>query len=201
MLSKFKGIRDEALVLKYKDSRDDDIEMELIARYKIHSRKLAGELYNNFKYVFQVEYEDIFSIALANLFVAIKSFKTELSFFKLWKRIATNEVKIYVTTLPLLSLHSNTDFFSTSRDNDLNSNTMLLTSPLYEDNSVLSQEIEKLLVSNKAKNSIHDRDIYVLYVSGFTVMDIANETGLKYHYVRSRVESIKRRIKKYFVHS
>ena len=62
MLNKFKGIRDEELVLQYQKCHDDDIESELIDRYRIHSKKLAGELFRNYRFVFQVEYDDLYSV-------------------------------------------------------------------------------------------------------------------------------------------
>ena len=202
MFSKFESVRDEELVLKYKECRDDDIEMELIERYKIHSKKLASELFINFKFVYQVEYEDLFSIALANLFVAIKSFKENLSFFKLWKRIATNDIKIYVTTLPLLVNHRSPRYLSTSRDKDFIDSIMVIASPSIEDNDpFLSSEIERFIREDKKHFKDTDVDIYILLVSGFTVMDIAKSTGLKYHYVRARINVIKDKIQKYFVHS
>ena len=199
---KFKGVRDEPLILKYKENRDDDIEIELIERYKIHSRKLASELYQNFKFVFQVEYEDLYSIALANLFVAIKYFRKDLSFFKLWKKVATNEIKIYVSSLPLLKYQSSSDFILTSRDKDMNESSMILASPSLEESTIdLSSDIEKMILRNSNVFKKEDVDIYILYISGYSYLDIANITGLKYHYVRSRVVLIREQIKKYFVHS
>ena len=104
MLNKFKGIRDEELVSQYKVSKDDDVEAELIDRYRIHSKKLAGEMFQNYKHVFQIEYDDLFQICLMNLFTAIKSFKINMNFFRFWKTISINEIKLYVTTLPLLKI-------------------------------------------------------------------------------------------------
>lgn len=195
MFKKFENIRDEQLVLKYKESKDDDIELELVSRYKIHAKKLASELYLKFKFVFQIEYEDIFAIILSSLFTAIRSFKTSSNFFKLWKTIATNDINIYVCSLPLLKMESNYSIISTSRD-------ISLASPYeHNDNIDLSSEIERILIENKDQFDPKDRDIFILYVSGYTIRDIANETGLKYHYIRARIKVIKEKIEKYFVHS
>ncbi len=198
MLAKFNGIRDEELVSKYKENRDDDIEMELIDRYRIHSKKLAGELYRNYRYVFQIEYDDLYSICLANLFDAIRSFKKKQSFFNLWKTIATNDIKLYVCNLPLLKQESSLHIVSTSRDNS-NSELVISSSQRTESSIDLSQEIEQILINNKDKFAVNDRDIFILYVGGYSITDIANETGLKYHYVRRRINIIKEKIEKYFV--
>ena len=56
MLKKFENVRDEELVFLYKKSKDDDVEMELVLRYQIHSKKLASEQYHKFRYVFRLEY-------------------------------------------------------------------------------------------------------------------------------------------------
>ena len=198
MLAKFNGIRDEELVSKYKENKDDDIEMELIDRYRIHSKKLAGELYRNYRYVFQIEYDDLYSICLANLFDAIRSFKKKQSFFNLWKTIATNDIKLYVCNLPLLKQESSLHIISTSRDNS-NSELVISSSHRTESSIELSQEIEQILINNKDKFAVNDRDIFILYVGGYSITDIANETGLKYHYVRRRINIIKEKIEKYFV--
>ena len=42
MFAKYNGVRDEELVLRYKSSKESDLELELVDRYKIHSRKLAS---------------------------------------------------------------------------------------------------------------------------------------------------------------
>ena len=203
MLKKFNNVRDEELVLKYKAKKDEDIELELIERYKIHSKKLASEQYQKYRYVFQIEYEDVYATILASVITAIRSFKVKqnTSFFKLWKTIATNEINLYVTKMPLLKLEANIGYITTSRDIS-NDNMVLSSSNKSEETSIdLSHEIERILVSNKDSFDPKDRDIFILYVSGYSITDIANETGLKYHYVRSRINSIKEKIQKYFVHS
>ena len=194
MLSKFKSVRDEELVSNYKESKDDDIELELIDRYRIHAKKLAGELLQNYKYVFQIEYEDLYYIALMNLFTAIKSYKHNASFFKLWKTIATNEIKLYVAKLPLLKYEGCPGIVNTSRDNDY-----VLSSSSYNQTDIdLSNEIEQIIIKNKDQFEPKDKDIFILFVGGYSIMDIAKETGLKYHYVRSRILVIRDRLGKYF---
>lgn len=197
MLNKFKGIRDEELVLQYQKCHDDDIESELIDRYRIHSKKLAGELFRNYRFVFQVEYDDLYSVCLMNLFNSIKSFKVNMNFFRLWKKIATNEIKLYVTTLPLLKRESNAGIISTSRD--ISGNDIVLASPSkVESNIDLSSEVERILKKNKDTFDPNDMDIFILFAAGYTMSDIAKETGLKYHYVRSRINIIKDKMGKYF---
>ena len=195
MFKKFDKVRDEELVFQYKENRDSDIELELVDRYKIHSKKLASELYQKYRFVFQVEYEDIFAVILSSLFTAIKSFKRNSSFFKLWKTIATNDINIYVASLPLLKLESSFGIVSTSRD------VSLMDSSHIENNIDLSSDVERILIENKDQFDPKDRDIFILLVAGYTIRDIANETGLKYHYVRARIIVIKEKIEKYFVHS
>lgn len=197
MINKFKGIRDEELVSQYKVSKDDDVEAELIDRYRIHSKKLAGEMFQNYKHVFQIEYDDLFQICLMNLFTAIKSFKINMNFFRFWKTISINEIKLYVTTLPLLKIESNAGIISTSRD--ISGNDFVLASPSkVESNIDLTSEVERILKKNKDTFDPNDMDIFILFVAGYTITDIAKETGLKYHYVRSRINVIKDKMGKYF---
>ena len=197
MLNKFKGVRDEELVSQYKVSKDDDVEAELIDRYRIHSKKLAGEMFQNYKHVFQIEYDDLFQICLMNLFTAIKSFKINMNFFRFWKTISINEIKLYVTTLPLLKIESNAGIISTSRD--ISGNDFVLASPSKAESNIdLTSEVERILKKNKDTFDPNDMDIFILFVAGYTMSDIAKETGLKYHYVRSRINVIKDKMGKYF---
>ena len=197
MLNKFKGIRDEELVSQYKVSKDDAVEAELIDRYRIHSKKLAGEMFQNYKHVFQIEYDDLFQICLMNLFTAIKSFKINMNFFRFWKTISINEIKLYVTTLPLLKIESNAGIISTSRD--ISGNGFVLASPSKAESNIdLTSEVERILKKNKDTFDPNDMDIFILFVAGYTITDIAKETGLKYHYVRSRINVIKDKMGKYF---
>ena len=190
MFQKFNGVRDEDLVFMYKERKDDDVEMELIDRYKIHSKKLAYELYQKYRFTFQVEYEDIYSIVLANLFPAIKSFKSKLNFYKLWKRISSNEVNLYVSQLPLLKYKKQYDIISTSRDEP--NNNLVLASDT--DVNILKDDVERIILKSKVNFTEEDKDIYILLSSGYSIQDIAKETGLKYNHVRSRVNKIKEKL-------
>ena len=199
MLKKFENVRDEELVFLYKKSKDDDVEMELVLRYQIHSKKLASEQYHKFRYVFLVEYEDIYSLCMFSLFSSIKAFKRNGSFFRFWKTLTINKINVYVSGLPLLKFEGNGKIISTSRDN---SPVLTLMSPSHtEDNIDLSSDIERILMQNKDNFDKKDRDIFILYVAGYSLTDIANETGLNYHYVCRRMKEIRRLIEKYFVQS
>ena len=197
MLNKFKGVRDEELVKLYKEKHDDDVEVELIDRYRVHSKKLAGELYQTYRFVFQVEYEDLYQICLMNLFTAISSAKTNVHFFKFWKTVSTNEVKMYIATLPLLKRERNVGIVSTSRD--ISNNEFVFASPVKEESNIdLSSEVERILSKGKDTFDPNDMDIFILYSAGYSITDIAKETGLKYYYVRSRINIIKDKMSKYF---
>ena len=147
-----------------------------------------------------MEYEDIYAICLSTVITAIKHFKTKSNFFKLWKTIATNEISLYVCSLPLLKVEANIGYVLTSRD--ISSDNLVLANTNHEETSIdLTSEVERILIENKDQFDPKDRDIFILYVSGYSITDIANETGLKYHYVRSRINIIKEKIEKYFVQS
>lgn len=198
MLKKFENVRDEELVFLYKKSKDDDVEMELVLRYQIHSKKLASEQYHKFRYVFHVEYEDIYSLCMVSLFSSIKAFKRNGSFFRFWKMLTINQINLYVSGLPLLRFEGKS-VVSTSRDN---SQILTLASPIHKEDSIdLSSDIERIIMQNKDNFDEKDRDIFILYVAGYSLTDIASETGLKYHYVYRRMKEIKRQIEKYFVQS
>ena len=81
MLTKFKDVSDDDIVFMYKAEPSDDLEAEIMNRYKIHAKKLAGEIFKKFKFLYQVEFEDIYCIGLASIFVSIRGFKNGMKGF------------------------------------------------------------------------------------------------------------------------
>ena len=194
MFEKFKNIRDEELVLHYKERGSDDIEMELIDRYKIHARKLASELYQKFKFIYLVEYEDLYSIALATLFISIKSFKEGYSFFRYWKRSATNEIQEYINRFDLTKDRVE-DIPNSLNGDDYHCHEILSQNHVetISDDDLLI-DLDMVVYNSKELFKGSERDILVLYIAGYSCLEIANKLNLKYPHVTRKVRIIKEKL-------
>lgn len=194
MFEKFQNIRDEELVLRYKEWRSDDIEMELIDRYKIHARKLAGEQYQKFKFIYLVEYEDLYSISLANLFIAIKSFSKGHSFFKYWKRSAINEIQDYVSRFDLTKDNVE-DIPNSLNGDDVHCHQVLSQNHVetIDDNDLLLN-LDMTIYNSKELFKGSERDILVMYLAGYSGIEIAAKLNLKYNYVNRKIKTIKTKL-------
>ena len=191
MFGKFQNMKDDDLVLLYKEHKDDDVELELIERYRIHSRKLAGEFYRKFKFLYLLEYEDIYSIALSSLFVAIKTF-TIGGFFKYWKTFTTNELNCYVKNFSVTK--SDALLYSQLNAEEVPSGMILKQNTSQGEKISFSDEI--LDIVNDPKNEFKevDREIMRLYVLGYRLVDIAIITNHLESFVRYHLKKIKNKI-------
>ena len=98
MFQKFRDISDNNLVFEYKKTHQDDLEIEIISRYQKYAKRLAGLLFSKFKFLYQVEYDDIYCILANAVPLAVNGFKNhDADFYQYWKMVGTNEVLLYVS--------------------------------------------------------------------------------------------------------
>ena len=188
MFDKFSEMSDDELVFAYKQKKDDDIELELISRYQIHSRKLAGEIYRKFKFLYQLEYEDIFAIAISTLFTAIKTF-TKKGFFKYWKTCTNNEMNSYIRHFNVTK--SDALVFSSLTD-DLSSSIIFKERPSTNVESYsLHDDIMLVMDQNEKEFDEADKVIFLYYLEGYKITEICELIGRKKSFVRNRLNIIK----------
>ena len=196
MFKKFSSFSDDEIVLAYKNQIDDDLEAELMSRYKIHARKLAGELKHKFAFLYQVEYEDVYCIVSACVFVAVNSFKKGMkNFFKYWKNVATREVYNYVGQFTTAECNSINELVTASNGEERNYFYMMKQneSSLIEDYPLISDIVHVIEKDKKHFESI-DKEVFYLYVEGYSLYEIAVTLNLTYSSVRRRVNKLKDKI-------
>ena len=192
MFEKYKGIRDEELVKTYRINKSDEIELELMERYEIHSKVLASEQYQKYKFLYQVEYDDLYAIAMSQLFFAIRTIRsTNRNFFQFWKKYAVNEINRYVSQYQLeenykilsIDLVSSERYYALS-DSEINDADVL----------DMNSHISIILEHNSREFTDEEKSVLLLYISGYDIGEIAVETGYKYSKTRRLVNIAKEKL-------
>ena len=189
MFEKYKGIRDEELVKLYKSTKNDEIELELMERYEIHSKVLAGQQYHKYQFLYQVEYDDLYAIAMSQLFFAIRNIKSSnRNFFQFWKKYAVNEINRYVSQYQIeenyrilsIDLVGSERYFALS-DSEINDVDVL----------DMNSHISIILQQHSREFTDEEKTVLLLYISGYDIGEIAVETGYKYTKARRLVNIAK----------
>ena len=196
MFKKYRDFSDDEIVLMYKLNSDDDLEVELIDRYKVHCKKIAGELFTKFKFLYQVEYEDIYGIAFSCIFLACKKFKRGMKcFFNYWKKCTLTEVYDYVGQFSVLEV-SDSNQISASNGEERNYFKALRQNPSFlNDHFALENEIaNQLKIENENFDDL-DLNIFYLYLAGYSLYELSMELNIKYATARRRLSKIKTKIR------
>ena len=192
MFEKFKNLSDDDLVFAYKHKRDDDIELELLDRYRFRIKKVAGEYYVKYKFLYQLEFEDLYSVALGTLFSCIKNFSMK-GFYKYWKIYVNNELTNYVRQF---KLSKSEVILSSELDVDELSTNLVFKQDrgITLENPALSKDIDVLLNDESRGFNQLDIEIYKLSYCGYKVKEIAILINKCESYVRRRQLMIKKKI-------
>lgn len=194
MLEKYRSFSDNDLVLEYKKGRSDDLENELICRYQKHAKLLAALLYTKYKFLYQVEFDDVYCILMGCLFPCIRRFDDQKElFYHYWKTVATNEVVLYVNNFSS-SRNQQMDFEKTMNDEHELIGCLRQNSESLNDDYLTSFEIEEILTNPRYKLQQRDADMFRLYVGGYSIGDICNIVGEPYNQVRYRISIVRRKI-------
>lgn len=194
MLEKYRSLSDNDLVLEYKKGRSDDLENELICRYQKHAKLLAALLYTKYKFLYQVEFDDVYCILMGCLFPCIRRFDDQKElFYHYWKTVATNEVVLYVNNFSS-SRNQQMDFEKTMNDEHELIGCLRQNSESLNDDYLTSFEIEEILTNPRYKLQQRDADMFRLYVGGYSIGDICNIVGEPYNQVRYRISIVRRKI-------
>lgn len=191
MIKKIDQMDDVTLVSFYVEG-NKEAERELVNRYEKHSTKLAGFLLDDFKDNTRAEMEDLVSIGLYCLFVAIGVYNYSSPLFPLWKRIARNAM--------MEEIKRNTTFFATAKGgvkklyfNQFEEGIGLSSRENENEEDVyrLLQEIVDLPELGIKKE---EKDVFFLNLEGYTVMEISKMLNLSYTTIRNRILRVRKKI-------
>lgn len=197
MLKKFERFTDEMLVeLLLCD--DNDAQLELLERYRIYANEIGRRIYNQFKKSVNCDAEDLVLIALNCVFSAAKTYKKTGNFKVYWSCVAENEVMDYVK--------NNSDTFLAK-----NQYKFINYDELEDQYDYFSQKEEKVstlydalvefVQSDSFDASQDSKDMFILFMNGYTFEEIALRYNLPRHKVRYQIRVIKDKVSKKLLHS
>ena len=194
MFQKFRDISDNDLVFEYKKTHHDDLEIEIISRYQKYAKRLAGLLFSKFKFLYQVEYDDIYCILANAIPLAVNGFKNhDADFYQYWKMVGTNEVLLYVSRFSQDMNELIDSNISYSDERKLTGYLKEKTEEL-KDDYLSSFALDDIFANPKNKLSNTDKDIFKLYLSGYSLLEVSELTGISYSKLRYRFNRAKRKI-------
>lgn len=191
-MANYKLLRDEELVLMAKQG-DDIAEVELVKRYKPRSTRLSRAIYHKFKKSTFLGVEDLFNSGLYALFIAIKDFKYG-NFEAYWIVIAKHEM--------LNQIKESSDSYNISKKFQVSANVEEIgIFDKQEEHPPLKEEIINFLKKGKNKLPNDYIEVFAMYLDGFSIKDIAKNFGQSYHQIRYKIELVKAKLEKFYIHS
>ena len=194
MFKKFDLKTDNELVFEYKKTHQEDLEYEIISRYQKNSKLLAGLFYKKYKFLYQVEFDDIYCILLGSLFTAINSFdESKIDFYQYWKAIGTHDVQLYVSQFT----QKVSEYIlpqSTYIEEPTTAYFMRDKSSLLNDDYLSLFDLDVIFANPKNKFNQKDVDVFRLYQAGYSLHEISDLTKITYSRVRYRVSTVKKKL-------
>lgn len=188
-MNNFTRLSDEILVCLYQDG-DDDAQNELIKRFQIDSKILAAEMAENFKDVTLADVEELCSIGLYSVFVAMRKYTPdkEGTFRKYWKVVATNGMMKWIKEnspsyiakrriIVAKSRYANEEFF--------------VSSPITEEHDFMVQQINDIFSNSPNLFENGDKELFFDFINGYSYKEICTRRNRSYRYVRNRMEKIR----------
>lgn len=193
----YKEMSDYDLVILYRKN-DYAAQEILVKRYRIYSAALSKELYMVHKASSKIELQDMISIGIISLDIAVKSFDISdpaRLLYPYWRTIATNEMMEYIMQ------------YSYYKNGELK----IVSSPFFDfvdaQNAVFSSANEGLLYSEvieflanpKYKISKRDQEIFSLYIVGLSFTELAEKYSLSYNTIKNIINKIRKLVIKYLL--
>ncbi|MCR4911347.1 MAG: sigma-70 family RNA polymerase sigma factor [Bacilli bacterium] len=164
-------------------------EFTLINRYRGFSYILAKELLSDCNYSSLIDMDDLISIGLADVFVAIKTYTATGRFKVYWRRIAKNDMVSHIRNI-ITHFGMFTNILDDNRVTSFSSDDNDHSSDVYD------QVLEFL---NNPINNIKksDKEMFLMYVDGFEFEEIAKEFNVSYHWCNRRIVLIRKKLINY----
>lgn len=193
----YKEMSDFDLVILYRKN-DYAAQEVLVKRYRIYSVALARELHEAHKGSSKAEFQDLVSIGIISLDIAVKSFDTSSPtrvLYPYWKTIATNEMMEYIMQ------------YSYYKNGELK----IVSSPFFDfvdaqnakfssaNEGLLYSELIDFLADPKYYISKRDQEIFSLYIAGLSFSELAKKYSLSYNTVKKIVNRIRKLVIKYLL--
>ena len=189
-------LSDAELICLYKDG-DETAESILVYRYRGFSFILAKAMYESYGSKFYLDVDDLASIALYALFVAIEKYNGKAPFYPYWKKVAQHKMAKHITDAS--SFYKN---ILISRDDSMiNNSTDSITYFSSGSNALgkfdIYNQIIEILREPDNEFTEEELNIFFAYLDGYSINDLVDITGYKYYKIRKIVDEIKKKLRKY----
>lgn len=171
-MKKFNGVDDREIIRLWLKG-DLDAEQELVFRYRRFSMALAKEVITDFKDVSAADYEDLVSIGLFSLFLIIKKFDFSGAFFPYWKKVATHRM---MDEIKANSISYNLKEMLSGRGaavHYVDEKAAFFSAGVMYEKDALRQDLLLMLENPGLKVSKSDAQMFMLYVDGYEIKQIA----------------------------
>ena len=188
-------LSDAELICLYKDG-DETAESILVYRYRGFSFILARAMYESYGAKFYLDVDDLSSIALFSLFVAIDKFDGKKPFYPYWKKVAQHQMMKHINDAS--SFYKNILLAST--DGYLTNGSPIVTA-FSSDNSFekndLYERVTEYLSRPDTKVSEDELNVFLLYLDGYSIPEMVELTGFNYSKVRRTLNKIRKKLKNF----
>ena len=189
-------MKNEELVLHYQMG-DPDVFGEILRRFTICAKKEVNILLKDNKNT-DAEFEDLLSISLSSLVVALRSYAYLGSFYNYWISIATNDMMEHIRNFS--NRYISREMYLSRNEADYDESGVLISSgeDIASDmsNNWFLEKIEEILSRpNEYQIKEEEAKMFILYfVNGLDYKDIATKYQQKYFTVRSKIQRVRERI-------
>lgn len=186
------SLSDIELIILYKNGNETAGSI-ILYRYKGFSYMLARAMHEKYGGKHYLEIEDLASVAMCAVFVAIEKFDGKSPFYPYWKRVATNQLSKYIGDMMSFFknvLVSREEYVLLTEEAPAPS----LSSGVFDKEDLIDQVLE-YLKKNKKDFSEIEIEVFTYYLDGYTYVEISEKTGLNYNQIRKYIEKIKKHLK------
>lgn len=187
------NINENSLIFLFKKG-DYGAFIKLEKLYRVYSKRLAGDLLSIFKHSTKAEFEDLVALGVEAIIPAIKAYKGDKGFYTYWKKIAFNMMMSEITKFSV-SFRSNYQLKFVSIE-DINPDE-IIASPSASDDigaSLLYSQIIKEIRNPRNGINEENQDIFIEFLQGKTIKELAIEKGMTYFAMRRRISVLKDKI-------
>lgn len=193
-MEKFKDFSDEKLAYEVKKG-DNDAQLEMLERYRNRVNVIAKTLYRQFRNAVICDLDDLIVVGMCSVIKASLNYRHGDSFNAFFSEIARNDMMDTIKDSSESYLSDNKFRFVSFDEMEEISGQFCDSS---NDRSELFDAIIDAVNSDKIDADIKDKHIFIMYMSGMSIKEIARSRRLKSHVVKYKINSIAEKLAKLF---
>ena len=170
---------------------DTSATNELLKRFRKLSYIEAREILEKYQDISKVELKDLIQVCMLSLVIALKQFNGKKGFYSYWKIIATHnmldEVKCYSTLISGSGFRIKEARYEVDFDSFVASSEDVIKST---DELTLLKRVMDIFEQSEYGFTDSEIRLFINYIHGFSLSELAEKYDLKYATVRQRIKRI-----------